>query len=283
VSDDIVGLPPVTRPVDALLGGSRRRLPSTVASLEPLMHVRELTRSFGGVRAVAGATFEVQPHRITGLIGPNGAGKSTVINLIAGSIRPESGTVHFAGVDITGEPAHRVARRGIVRTFQRANLFPHLTVMENLLAAVPRMRGDTLAVALAGKRAWRSSEQQHVERLRGLLDRFGVGRYEDRYAGELSGGEKRLVELVRSLVAEPKLLLLDEPMAGVNPSRARDIAQHLRALADEGLTMLLIEHEMSFVESVCDHVIVMAQGQVLAEGKMADLRMDREVVNAYLS
>jgi ABC-type branched-subunit amino acid transport system ATPase component len=253
-------------------------------SLTPaVLKVDQLARAFGGLVAVSDASFEVPGAGITGLIGPNGAGKSTVINLIAGSIKPDRGNVHFAGADITGQRAHRVGRLGLVRTFQKANLFARLTVMENLLVALPALRGDTLGAAFGGRRVWRSAEQAAVERARLVLERFAMDKYEDTYAGELSGGEKRMVELMRALFAEPKLLVLDEPLAGINPTRAREIGRHLVALAEEGLPMLLVEHELSFVERVCQKVIVMAQGRVLAVGSMADLRKNEEVVNAYLS
>lgn len=252
-------------------------------SESPALSVTGVTKSFGGLRAVADATFGIAPQRITGLIGPNGAGKSTTINIICGAIRPDAGRITFEGIDLTGQPAHEVARRGVVRTFQRANLFPRLTVMENLLAAVPDMPGDSLASVLLGKRRWAAAERKAVHDARGVLRRFDMQRYENTYAGELSGGEKRMVELMRALMAEPRLLVLDEPMAGVNPTRAREIGTYLRELADDGLTMLLVEHEMSFVERVCDHVVVMANGVVLAQGQMSELRQNREVVDAYLS
>jgi ABC-type branched-subunit amino acid transport system ATPase component len=248
-----------------------------------ILAVEHLSRSFGGLRAVRDGTFDVPEYGITGLIGPNGAGKSTVINMIAGSMKPQEGHVRFRGSDITGQPSYRVARLGLIRTYQRANLFTRLTVMENLLVAVPRMSGDRLGSALRGRRHWRQEQQGAVERARLLLERFSMERYEDTYTGELSGGEKRMVELMRALFAEPKLLVLDEPLAGINPTRAREIGGHLLTLAEEGLPMLLVEHELSFVERVCNKVIVMAQGRVLAVGSMSELRNNHEVIDAYLS
>ncbi len=250
---------------------------------QALLEVDGVVRSFGGLKAVAGASFAIPSGEVTGLIGPNGAGKSTVINLVSGAMKPDAGSIRFDGKEIAGRPAHEVARLGLIRTFQRTNLFPKLTVMENLLVAVPRMPGDTVWPALAGKWLWRRAEATHVERLRGMLDRFGLVRHQDRYAGELSGGEKRLVELVRALAAEPRLLILDEPMSGINPALGPVMADHLKTVVAEGVTLLVVEHELSFVEAVCNAVIVMAQGQVLAEGHMSDLRGNREVVNAYLS
>jgi branched-chain amino acid transport system ATP-binding protein len=250
---------------------------------QPLLQVDGIVRTFGGLKAVDGASFQVPAGQVTGLIGPNGAGKSTVINVVSGAMKPDGGSIRFDGQEIAGRPSHEVARLGLIRTFQRTNLFLKLTVMENLMVAVPRMPGDTLWEALLGKRFWRASEDRNHERLLGLLARLGLSRYEDRYAGELSGGEKRLVELARALAAKPRLLILDEPMSGINPALAPMMVDHIRGLAAEGTTVLVIEHELAFVEAACELVIVMAQGQVLAQGRMSDLRHNKDVVNAYLS
>ena len=247
-----------------------------------LLSVRELRRRFGGVLAVNGASFDVPPGRITGLIGPNGAGKSTVLNVIAGALRPDGGEVRFGGAEITGRPAYQVARRGVIRTFQVSSEFARLTVLENLLVAAPGQRGERLWQAALGKRYWRGAERGLVDRARYLLDRFEMGAKEDEYAGNLSGGQKRLLELMRGLMAGPVLLLLDEPMAGVNPALARRIEGHLAELCGEGLTMLMIEHELSVVERLCDPVVVMAQGKVIAQGTMAQVRSEQEVLDAYL-
>jgi ABC-type branched-subunit amino acid transport system ATPase component len=237
----------------------------------PALAVQDLHREFGGVHAVNGASFTVPSGRITGLIGPNGAGKSTALNIIAGALKPGAGTVSFQGKDITGLPAYKVARCGIIRTFQLSSEFAALTVLENLLVAAPAQRGEALWQAALGKRYWRPQERAMVERAK-----------EDEYAGNLSGGQKRLLELMRGLMANPALLLLDEPMAGVNPSLARRIEQHLADLVGEGLTMLMIEHELAVVERLCDPVIVMAQGRVISQGTMAGIRSDQGVLDAYL-
>jgi len=248
----------------------------------PMLAVRDLYRQFGGVHAVNGASFEVPPGRITGLIGPNGAGKTTVLNVIAGALRPTAGEISYRGQDITGLPSYKVGRRGIIRTFQISSEFAALTVLENLLVAAPSQRGEALWEAALGKRYWRPHERKMVARARELLARFDMSAKEDEYAGNLSGGQKRLLELMRGLMAGPALLLLDEPMAGVNPSLARRIEQHLLDLHGEGLTMLMIEHELAVVERLCDRVIVMAQGRVISQGTMAEVRADREVLDAYL-
>jgi branched-chain amino acid transport system permease protein len=247
-----------------------------------ILEVEDLHRSFGGVRAVDGATFSVQPGGITGLIGPNGAGKSTVLAVIAGSLRPTSGSVRFEGDDLTRVPARLVPRRGVVRTFQLPSEFARLTVLENLVVAAPRQAGESLRGAMFERRRWRRQEAEIVARARALLTRFDLADKEDLYAGQLSGGQKRLLEIMRCLMVEPKMLLLDEPMAGVNPSLARRIEQYLLELRDEGLTMLLIEHELGVIERTCDPVIVMANGRVIAQGSMDDIRRREEVLHAYL-
>ena len=249
---------------------------------DTMLVVRDLHRQFGGVRAVNGASFTAPSGRITGLIGPNGAGKSTALNVIAGALRPDAGTVQYRGQDIAGLPSYQVARHGIIRTFQVSSEFAALSVLENLLVAAPAQRGETLWQAALGKRYWKSQERENVDRARQMLARFDMSAKQDEYAGNLSGGQKRLLELMRGLMASPALLLLDEPMAGVSPSLARRIEQHLLELCSEGLSMLMIEHELAVVERLCDPVIVMAQGRVISQGTMADVRADQEVLDAYL-
>jgi branched-chain amino acid transport system ATP-binding protein len=249
-----------------------------------VLKVEHLVRSFGGVRAVDGASFVVPAGEITGLVGPNGAGKSTVLNLVTGTDRPTSGRVLFGGdgEDITGVPTHRLAHRGIVRTFQLSSEFACLTVLENLVVATQHQCGGTFLGALRSKRFWGADEKTHIARAEDLLERFSMAHVADQYAGELSGGQKRLVEIMRALMAEPKVLLLDEPMAGVLPSLTRVVEEHLLQLRDEGLAMLLVEHDLGAIERLTDSVIVMAQGRVLAAGVMAEMRDNKEVVDAYL-
>jgi ABC-type branched-subunit amino acid transport system ATPase component len=248
----------------------------------PLLRAVDLTRDFGGVHAVAGVSIEVRRGTLTGLIGPNGAGKSTLLAMLAGTLPVTSGRVIYAGTDVTAMPAYRRARLGLVRTFQLASEFKRLTVMENLLSAVPRHRGDTLAGALRGRRYWRSDEEAAIDRALALLDRFGMSGYADTYAADLSGGQRRLTEIMRALMAEPAMLLLDEPMAGVHPRLAREIGAQLLGLCAEGMTILMVEHELAIMDEFCDPVIVMAEGSVLATGTMAALRARSEVVEAYL-
>ena len=199
------------------------RLTHNREDLNIALEVLELRRYFGGVHAVDGATFEVAESTITGLIGPNGAGKSTLIDVVSGFQKPTSGRVVYHGTEIGAWPAHRVARAGLVRSFQLSSEFARLSVMENLLTAMPRMRGATVLGALRGRRYWRAAHDAGLERGYELLERFGLGGRGDSYAGELSGGQKRLLEIARAVAAEPRLLLLDEPFAGVNPALALEV------------------------------------------------------------
>ncbi len=256
--------------------GAARRPPARLS-------VRDLRISFGGVQAVDGLSFDLAPGQATGLIGPNGAGKSTALKLIAGAIAPNSGQVLVDDIDVAGWPAHRVARLGVVRTFQHTSEFAKLTVLENLLTAAPGQPGDSLGGALLGRRHARARQVELLGQAWGLLADFELTKLADSYAGQLSGGQRRLVEIMRALMAQPRILLLDEPMAGVNPTLRLTIEEHLKRLRDSGLTMLMVEHELGSMERVCDSVIVMAQGKLLATGTMAELRRNEEVVSAYLA
>jgi branched-chain amino acid transport system ATP-binding protein len=249
---------------------------------DALLEIRNLTKRFGGVLASNGISFEVPAGELHAVIGPNGAGKSTLLGMLAGTIGVTAGQVIYQGADVTGVPAYRRARLGLVRTFQLASEFKRLTVMENLLSAVPVNRGDSLAGALRGRRYWRRDEEAAIDRARALLDRFGLSGYADTYAGDLSGGQRRLTEIMRALMTEPAMLLLDEPMAGVHPNLARRIGRQLVTLAQEGMTILMVEHELAIMDEFADPVVVMADGAVLAEGTMAQLRARSEVVEAYL-
>lgn len=248
----------------------------------PLLVASHVSRHFEGVRAVEDVSIDVLPGRITGLIGPNGAGKSTLLAVLAGTLPASSGTITFDGDDVTALPAFKRARRGLVRTFQLPSEFGQLTVLENLLAAAPNNRGDSLGGALLGKRYWKADEDRLVEQARVLLDRFRMSAKESEYSSSLSGGQKRLVEIMRALMLQPRLLLLDEPMSGVHPSIVGEIADYCEALRDEGLTILLVEHELHMIERMCNPVVVMAQGSVIGQGTMTALRQQREIVDAYL-
>ena len=219
---------------------------------------------------------------MTGLIGPNGAGKSTLLALLAGTDSVSAGHVMYRGADITRVPAYRRARLGLVRTFQLASEFKRLTVMENLVSAAPGNRGDSFRGAVAGRRYWGQDEAAAIAKAAGILTRFGLEPLANEYAGDLSGGQRRLVEIMRALMTEPHMLLLDEPMAGVHPELARRIGNMLVELCHDGMTILMVEHELAIMDEFCDPVIVMADGSVLAEGTMTELRDRTEVVEAYL-
>jgi branched-chain amino acid transport system permease protein len=251
--------------------------------LEQSMLVAEdIHRHFEGMHAVDGVSLEVPRGKITGLIGPNGAGKSTFMAVLAGTLPASSGRIVFEGVDITRAPAYRRARMGLVRTFQLPSEFSRLTVLENLLVAAPRNRGDSLWGALLGRRYWGEDENRLVAEARGLLARFGMSAKESDYAGTMSGGQKRLIEIMRALMLHPRCLLLDEPMSGVHPRVVAEIQHYLQALRADGLTILMVEHELHLVEELCDSVFVMAQGKLIGSGTMASLRRQREIVDAYL-
>ena len=261
--------------------GARRELVSAPGE-PPILECRDLSRTFDGVRAVDGVSMAFQRGRLTGIIGPNGAGKSTVLAMLAGTLPPSGGQILLKGDDVTGLPAYRRARQGLVRTFQLASEFKRLTVLENLVAAIPGQRGETVSGALRGRRYWGAQEREAIESAQVTLERFGLLALADRYAGDLSGGQRRLVEIMRALMAQPDVLLLDEPMAGVHPRLAHQIGMQLVALCAEGTTVIMVEHELSIMDEFCDPVFVLADGQVLAQGTMAALRAREEVVEAYL-
>jgi branched-chain amino acid transport system ATP-binding protein len=253
------------------------------AALNPSLLVAEdVHRHFEGMHAVDGVSIEVPTGKITGLIGPNGAGKSTFLAVLAGTLPASEGTIVYDGQDITRMPAYARARRGLVRTFQLPSEFARLTVLENLLVAAPKNRGDSLWGALRGKGYWMVDEQPLIDQARGLLKRFGMTAKESDYAGTMSGGQKRLIEIMRALMLKPRVLLLDEPMSGVHPSIVEEIHHYLQELRREGLTILMVEHELHLVERLCDSVVVMAQGKVIGSGTMATLRQQKEIVDAYL-
>lgn len=249
---------------------------------DAVLEVRDVAVAFGGVQALDGVTLSAGRGRITGLIGPNGAGKSTLFNAVSGLVRPRRGRVLLGGRDVTGLPAHRMARFGLVRTFQIARELSQLTVLENLLLARPRQRGERVWRSLAQRRAVAGEERAGVSEARALLERVGLWSLADAPAATLSGGQKKLIELTRALMARPRLILLDEPAAGVNPALMRELSRFILALRDEGISFVIIEHDMDVVASVCDPVYVLAEGRTLARGSFAEISQDRRVRRAYL-
>jgi ABC-type branched-subunit amino acid transport system ATPase component len=248
-----------------------------------LLDVEDVVRSFDGVRAVDGASFSVEPHSITGLIGPNGAGKSTLFGTIAGSLRPDSGRILFEGRRIDRRPAYRVARAGVVRTYQAARVLTRMTVLENLLVASFGHPGERLSGIAFRPRASRAHERQVHERALELLELVGLRSLERDYAGTLSGGQRKLLDLARVLMLRPTLVLLDEPMAGVSPTLRVQLLEHILAMReDRGITFLIVEHDLDFVMQAADRVVVMNEGRVLAVGAPGEVRTNEHVIDAYL-
>jgi neutral amino acid transport system ATP-binding protein len=249
---------------------------------EPLLRISHVSKRFGGIAAVSDVSFEVAEGSITALIGPNGAGKSTLFNVLTGFQRGEGGDVVFAGRSIFRRSPHVIARRGMVRTFQLTKALSVMSVLDNMLLGFPRNGGERLALA-ALRPSWRRAERQARERAHGLLDVFGLADKAGDYAGTLSGGQRKLLELARALMLEPRLLLLDEPLAGVNRTLGRSLLEHIEGLrAERGLTILLVEHDMDVVMRHSDTVVVMADGRVVAAGPPAQVRRDERVIEAYL-
>lgn len=247
-----------------------------------ILSTQDLTKTFNGVAAVSKVSINIEQGRLTGIIGPNGAGKSTTLALLAGTLPLSSGKIFYDGKDITKLQSHERAQNGLIRTFQLASEFKKLTVLENLVCAIPGQSGDTFLGSMRGRQYWGADEKEDIERAKEVLNGFGLSRYADTYAGDLSGGQRRLVEIMRALLAEPKVLLLDEPMAGVHPNLSRKIGNHLLKLVADGMTIVMVEHDLPIMDEFCDPVIVMAEGQILAQGTMSELRTKSEVVEAYL-
>jgi len=247
-----------------------------------LLDVAGITRNFYGVHALSGADLKVEARSITGLIGPNGAGKTTMFNCISGVVPPDSGSIRFDGNDITGWRPDRIASAGLVRTFQIARGFPRLSVYENLLLYGDHQPGEAVAASLLRPASVRKREEELVARAYGVAKRLNLVRVLNDPAASLSGGQKKLLEIGRVLMASPKLIMLDEPVAGVNPTLTREIAEHLRGLVADGLTVLLIEHHMDTIAELCDHVVVLAEGRNLAEGSFHDLAHNPVVQEAYM-
>jgi ABC-type branched-subunit amino acid transport system ATPase component len=247
-----------------------------------LLQVRDLARSYYGVHALRGVDLTVLAGRITGLIGPNGAGKTTLFNCISGMVRPDSGSVTFEGTPITGWRADRVTRAGLVRTFQIARGFPRMSLLDNLMLYGTAQPGERVWPALLRGGAARRREASLRREAELIAERLRLTRVLGAPAAALSGGQKKLLEIGRALMARPRLLLLDEPVAGVNPTLAREIGDHLRALVAEGISVLLIEHHMDTIAALCDPVIVMADGRHLREGSFAEVAADPLVQEAYM-
>ena len=251
-----------------------------VAKPDPILVVDHMRRAFGGLQAVDVGHLEIQRHTITSLIGPNGAGKTTLFNLLTGFDRADEGAWDLDGGALVGIPAYQVARKGMVRTFQLTRSLARLTVIENVLLAAPNQRGEALFGGLFS--AWRGTERENQTKAAELLDRFGLAHMADEFAGSLSGGQRKLLEMARALMVEPELIMLDEPMAGVNPALTQSLLHHITKLRDDGKTVIFIEHDMDVVQEISDWVVVLAQGALIAEGPPAHIAANEDVIDAYL-
>ncbi|MDD5219841.1 MAG: ABC transporter ATP-binding protein [Candidatus Bipolaricaulis sp.] len=248
-----------------------------------MLEIDRLSKRFGGVRAVDGCSFSVQSATITGLIGPNGAGKTTLFNLLTGTLHPDAGHVRFQGRDITRCAPHRVFRSGICRTFQVPREFRDMTVVENLMTAFPNQLGERIWNPFFRPRAVSRQDDAARDKALQVLEFLELAPVAHERAGNLSGGQKKLLELARTMMSEPRLLLLDEPAAGVNRTLLHRLADSIRRLcAEYGVTILLVEHDMDFVMRLCHPVVVMSEGRVLAEGSPFDIQRDPRVLDAYL-
>lgn len=245
-----------------------------------VLEANAITRTFGGLTAVDVEHLEIQRHTVTSLIGPNGAGKTTLFNLLSGFDRPDGGDWHLNGGPLVGIAAHRVARKGMVRTFQLTRSLARLSVMENMLVANQVNPGESLRGALFG--GWRKAEGDATLKADELLGRFGLDHMADEYAGSLSGGQRKLLEVARALMVDPEVIMLDEPMAGVNPALTQSLLGHITSLRDDGKTVIFIEHDMDVVQEISDWVVVMAEGSIIAEGLPGSIAQNKAVIDAYL-
>jgi neutral amino acid transport system ATP-binding protein len=248
-----------------------------------LLQVEDVVKRFGGIRAVNGATLNVREGQITALIGPNGAGKTTLFNVLTGFYKGDQGSVRFRGKQILGDHPYQIAQKGMVRTFQITKALAAMPVIDNMMLAAPDQPGEHLRDVIFRPRAVKAREEEVRKQAMELLRLFNLTDLADHYAGTLSGGQRKLLELARALMADPKLLLLDEPMAGINPTLGRRLLDHMQHLRRElGVTILFIEHDMEVVMNHSDTVVVMAEGRVIAEGEPHEVRRDQRVVDAYL-
>ena len=252
-----------------------------VAKVDPIIVADNVTRSFGGLTAVDVAHVEIPRNAITALIGPNGAGKTTFFNLLTGFDKPDTGTWTFAGTSLAGIPSFKVARLGQVRTFQLTKSLNLLSVLDNMKLGAKGQKGENMFVALLPW-LWKKQEEEIEARAIDLLKKFKLDAKVDDYAASLSGGQRKLLEMARALMSQPTLVMLDEPMAGVNPALTQSLLDHILDLKTQGMTVLFVEHDMQMVRHIADWVIVMAEGKIVAEGPPEEVMANPAVIDAYL-
>ena len=251
------------------------------AKPDPILIADHITRTFGGLTAVNVAHLEIQRGSITALIGPNGAGKTTFFNLLTGYDSPNSGNWTFNGQALNGVPPHKVARLGMVRTFQLTKALYRLTVLENMALGARGQKGESVFASLFPW-LWRAQEEEIQKKALSILTNFKLIDKKDDFAAALSGGQRKLLEMARALMVEPEMVMLDEPMAGVNPALKQSLLEHIKELRNEGKTVLFVEHDMDMVHEISDWVVVMSQGEVIAEGTPASVMKNEHVIEAYL-
>jgi len=251
------------------------------AKVDPIVVADSVTRQFGGLKAVDVDHLEIPRGQITALIGPNGAGKTTLFNLLTGFDKPNTGRWSFEGANLASVPAFKVSRKGMVRTFQLTKSLGRLSVLQNMLLGAREQKGENIFRALIPS-IWRSQEKANTERADDLLRRFKLDAKREDFAASLSGGQRKLLEMARALMSDPKLVMLDEPMAGVNPALTQSLLGHILDLKKEGMSVLFVEHDMHMVRHISDWVVVMAEGRVVAEGPPETVMSDQAVIDAYL-
>ena len=252
-----------------------------VAKKDPIVVADSVSRQFGGLTAVDVAHLEIPRGSITALIGPNGAGKTTFFNLLTGFDKPNTGTWNFGGKNLAGMPAFKVARLGMIRTFQLTKALGGMTVLENMRLGAGKQSGENIFTAIF-RPLWRNRENEITVKAMDLLARFKLDTKADDYASSLSGGQRKLLEMARALMSEPELVMLDEPMAGVNPALTQSLLHHILDLKTQGMTVLFVEHDMHMVNEIADWVVVMAEGKIVAEGPPSTVMSDPAVIDAYL-
>ena len=269
---------------------AKARAAEILASVDPqagsskpdtILRVDNVSRSFGGLKAVDVKELEVQRGIITAFIGPNGAGKTTFFNLLTGFDEADTGAWQFEGTELNAMASHKIAQMGMVRTFQLTKSLGKMTVMDNMLLGAPKQKGEKLSFSLL-RGTWRKQESEVQARADELLDRFKMTHMADEYAATLSGGQRKLLEMARALMSSPSLILLDEPMAGVNPALVQSLLGHVEALRDEGVSVLFVEHDMDVIMGISDWIVVLAEGGVIAEGTPAQVSTNPKVIDAYL-